>query len=103
MLDPLLAGFLLILTVGTLTSAYANQLRIGEGATLFYKGARISSGISGQQLDAAIKILTLNQTALIFQSSSTSTNSSIMSEMTVKYQDGIPTYADYITAMFYLP
>lgn len=104
MLDPLLAGFLLILTVGTLTSAYANQLRIGEGATLFYKGARISSGISGQQtFDAAIKILTLNQTALIFQSSSTSTNSSIMSEMTVKYQDGIPTYADYITAMFYLP
>jgi len=87
-----------------LTPAYASQLRLVEGATLFYKGARISSGIRGYEtFDASIKILTINQTTLVFQSNSTSIDSDISSRVTVKYQGGIPTYADYLTGLVYLP
>jgi len=103
-LNRLSIGFPLIVIVLMLTPAYASQLRLVEGATLFYKGARISSGIGGYEtFDASIKLLTVNQTTLVFQSNSTSINSNISSRVTVKYQDGIPTYADYLTALVYLP
>ena len=98
MLNPLSIELSFILIILMLTPAYASQLGLNEGSTLFYKCARISSGISGYQTwDDSLKILTLNETALIFQSSSTS------SKVTAKYQDGTPTYIDYLTALIYLP
>jgi len=98
MLNFLSIELSVILIILMLTPAYASGLGLGEGSTLFYKGARISSGIAGYQTwDASIKILTLNETALIFQSTSTS------SKVTVQYQDGTPIYIDYLTALVYLP
>lgn len=83
-----------------LTPAYASQLRLVEGATLFYKGFKISTGIGGSQTwDASVKILTLNETTLVFQSEA----EEVSSRVTVKYQEGIPTYVDYLTALIYLP
>jgi hypothetical protein len=104
MLSALSVAFLFVLTLTTLASVSAERLRLGEGATLLYQGARISSGISGEQtFNTTVKVQTLNQTALIFQSSSADANSSLRAVVTVEYQDGVPTYADEITALIYLP
>jgi hypothetical protein len=80
------------------------RLRPGEGATLLYEGARISSGVGGETtFNTTIKIQALNETELIFKSNSASANSSQTAQVTVEYQDGVPTYADEITALIYLP
>jgi len=98
---------LTIITLLLLTSnspfTLAEEMQIREGSTLFYKGLR-GSGFGGYQTwDASIRILTLNQTTLIFRSSFTFEGSTEGSKVTVKYQNGFPSYADYFTALIYLP
>jgi hypothetical protein len=93
---------LLLLTASS-PFTLAGEMRMREGATLFYQGMR-GSGFGGYQTwDASIKILTLNHTTLIFQSSFTFEGSTEGSKVTVKYQNGSPSYADYFTALIYLP
>jgi hypothetical protein len=94
--------FLLLLTINPRFSL-AVEMQLREGSTLFYKGIRGSRFGGYQTWDASINILTLNQTALIFQSSFTFEGSTEGSKVTVKYENGFPSYADYFTALIYLP
>jgi len=85
--------------------AHAGNLRLGEGVTLFYLGARV--GTSGQgsytTWKSSITITSISQTSLVFLSNSTYEYSSTNTTVTIDYRDGIPTYADYLTALIYLP
>ena len=85
--------------------AHAGNLRLGEGVTLFYLGARV--GTSGQgsytTWNSALTITRISQTSLVFLSNSTYEYSSTNTTVTIDYRDGIPTYADYLTALIYLP
>jgi len=75
-----------------------------EGVTLSYMGARMGTGSGGQETwNATLKVLVLNQSTLVFESSSSDANSSLSSNVTVKYQNGFPKYVDYLTALIYLP
>jgi hypothetical protein len=75
-----------------------------EGVTLSYMGARMGTGSGGQETwNATLKVLVLNQSTLVFESSSSGANASLSSNVTVKYQDGFPKYVDYLTALIYLP
>jgi hypothetical protein len=93
------------LCLSLLFSAKAGGLGFGEGTTLYYAAARI--GTSGQggynTWNNSITILDINQTSLVFFSNSTAADSSMNSTITINYKDGIPTYADYLTALIYLP
>ena len=94
-----LTSALIILTLSIIISAHADQLIVEEGATLYYKWARIGQGAGGTQTgDATFKILVANQTAIVARATGTTTM-----DITIKYQDGIPTYADYLEALIYLP
>lgn len=53
--------------------------------------------------DTSNKIMNFDQHTLVFQSISSSALSSMSSRVTILYQSGIPTYADYLTALIYLP
>jgi hypothetical protein len=85
--------------------AHAGNLRLGEDVTLFYLGARV--GTSGQgsytTWNSSITITSISQTSLVFLSNSTYEYSSTNTTVTIDYRDGIPTYADYLTALIYLP
>jgi len=97
-----LAASLLTLTILALSATFpaqADQPLIEEGATLYYKWARIGQGAGGTQTgDATFKILVANQTTIVARATGTTTM-----DITIKYQDGIPTYADYLEALIYLP
>lgn len=103
--SSLIPATIIALLLLTLNSPFtlAGEMQIREGATLFYKGSRGSRFGGYQTWDASIRILTLNHTALIFRSSFTFEGSTEGSEVTVKYQNGFPSYADYFTALIYLP
>jgi len=103
--SSLIPATIIALLLLTLSSPFtvAGEMQIREGSTLFYKGSRGSRFGGYQTWDASIRILTLNQTTLIFRSSFTFEGSTEGSEVTVKYQNGFPSYADYFTALIYLP
>lgn len=83
---------------------YGDLLRMREGVTLSYMGARMGTGSGGQDTwNATLKVLVLNQSTLVFESSSSGANASLSSNVTVKYQNGFPKYVDYLTALIYLP
>lgn len=84
---------------------YASLPGFGEGVTLFYRGARMSTSGQGSidSWDTLTKILNFNETTLVFQSDSASPTSTMNSTVTVMYQDGAPIYVDYLTALIYLP
>ena len=97
-----LAASLLTLTILAFSATFpaqADQPLMEEGATLYYKWARIGQGAGGTQTgDATFKILVANQTTIVARATGTTTM-----DITIKYQDGIPTYADYLEALIYLP
>ena len=93
----------LLLLITSPRFSLAVEMQLQEGSTLFYKGLRGSRFGGYQTWDASIRILTLNQTTLIFQSSFTFEGSTEGSKVTVKYQNGLPSYADYFTALTFLP
>lgn len=103
--SSLIPATIIALLLLTLNSPFtvAGEMQIREGSTLFYKGSRGSRFGGYQTWDASIRILTLNQTALTFRSSFTFEGSTEGSKVTVKYQNGFPSYADYFTALIYLP
>jgi hypothetical protein len=84
-----------------LSPAYADHIRLTEETTLFYTCTRVGTSASAPSStwNASIEVLTFNQTALILQSNTTESTSTV----NLKYSGGIPTYADYVTALFYLP
>ena len=85
-----------------LTHAENPQLR--KGSTLFYRALRGSKHFSAyQKSDILDRILKLNQTTLIFQRDFAGMGSSGKLEIKIIYRDGVPTYADYLTALIYLP
>jgi hypothetical protein len=45
----------------------------------------------------------INQTSLVFVSNSTYEDNSTTATVTITYKDGVPTYADFLTALVYLP
>jgi len=97
-----LAASLLTLTILAFSATFpaqADQPLMEEGATLYYKWARIGQGAGGTQTgDATFKILVANQTTIVARATGTTTMN-----ITIKYQDGIPIYADYLEALIYLP
>jgi len=97
-----LAASLLTLTILAFSATFpalADQPLMEEGATLYYKWARIGQGTEGTQTgDATFKILVANQTTIVARATGTTTM-----DITIKYQDGIPTHADYLEALIYLP
>jgi len=103
--SSLIPAVIITLFVLILNSPFslADEMQIREGSTLFYKGLRGSRFAAYQTWDASIRILTLNQTALVFRSSFTFEGSTEGSKVTVKYQNGFPSYSDYFTALIYLP
>jgi len=95
---------MILLFLSVSSHVYANELRMAEGATLSYAGATIGTATGGQELwNATIRVLVLNQSALIFESSPLTENSTQAPNVKITYQNGIPTYADYLTALIYLP
>jgi hypothetical protein len=96
--------FLILTTLASVSVRAREGLRFGEGATLLYEGARMNAGTgAAQTFDTEVDIQTLNETKLVFQSSSQEENSSLPTVVTVEYQAGVPTYTDEITALIYLP
>ena len=92
---------ILVLILLFLSPAYAAQIRLTEETTMFYTCARIgtSGSASSSTWNASIEVLTFNQTTLILQSNTTESTSTV----NLEYSGGIPRYADYVTALFYLP
>ena len=92
---------ILVLILLFLSPAYAGQIRLTEDTTLFYTCARVgtSGSASSSTWNASIEVLTFNQTTLILQSNTTESTSTV----NLEYSGGTPTYADYVTALFYLP
>lgn len=81
------------------TYVHAYQLSITEGTILHYKWARIGQGAGGTKTgDATFEILAANQTTMVINARGTTTVI-----LTMKYLDGIPTYADRLEALIYLP
>jgi hypothetical protein len=97
-----LAASLLTLTILAFSATFpaqADQPLMEEGATLYYKWARIGQGAGGKQTgDATFKILVANQTTIVARATGTTTM-----DITIKYKDGFPIYADYLEALIYLP
>ena len=95
--------FMPIACLSLLLPVYGSTIRLTEGVTLFYNGTSKSTSGQGnsETWATSTKILILNQTTLVFQSNSSSAPPS--SGVTILYQDGIPSYADYLTALIYLP
>lgn len=94
-----LTAALITITILIIVPAHADQLGITEGTRLYYKWARIGSGAGGTQTgNATFEILAANQTTIIVYATGTTSVT-----LTIKYQDGIPTYAERIEALIYLP
>ena len=95
---------LFLFTTLFLPLTHAENPQLQEGSTLFYRALRGSKhSIAYQKSDISDRILKLNQTTLIFQRSFASTASSGELDIKINYRDGAPTYADYLTALIYLP
>jgi len=100
----LLNVFTVALFLSVLMQTHADLPRMREGVTLSYMGARMGTGSGGQDTwNATLKVLVLNQSTLVFESSSSGANASSSSNVTVNYQNGFPKYVDYLTALIYLP
>jgi hypothetical protein len=91
----------LLLTLFVMFPVYANTLRIMEGAALEYKYARIGSAGGAQTGGVTFTIVSLSQTAITLQVNATSTSQ--VSLVHINYDDGIPTYAERLEALVYLP
>ena len=100
-----LSILLLMIIVAATPSVYANSIKLGQGTMLFYNGMRVgTSGQPGYETwNISISIAEFNQTTLVFQSNSTAATSTLNSSVTIEYQNGFPTYVDYLTALIYLP
>jgi hypothetical protein len=100
------ASIALILTQVSLVfvPVCAGQLRLVEGGTLSYRYARVGSSWQPayESLNASIEILTLNETTLTFRSNTTAITST-STVTSIEYSNGIPDYADYLTALIFLP
>jgi hypothetical protein len=88
----------LLLTAQALAASHAEQLSIAQGSVLYYQGARSSA-----TWDTGIKVLRLDSSTMVFQSSFTFNGTSGGSNVTIEYRNGFPVNADYITALIYLP
>jgi len=90
---------LIILVLSMIIPARADQLIMEEGATLYYKWARIGRGTGGMQTgNATFTVLVVNRTAIIARATGTETV-----DIIIKYEDGIPTCVNYLEALIYLP
>jgi hypothetical protein len=99
-------GILLFVTiVGEMPLVQAGPTKFGQGTMLSYTGTRIgASGQGGYETwNLSISVVAFNQTVLVFRSNSTGGDSPVNSSVTVRYQGGFPRYADYLTALIYLP
>jgi len=83
--------------------AYASHIGFGEGTTLSYQYARIGTSYpySSTRGNSTVRVLALNQTTLLMQTSTTESNTPV--DMRIEYYNGIPVYTDYVEALYYLP
>jgi hypothetical protein len=81
--------------------AYANAFRMMEGDVLQYAYDRVSSTGGGQTGNVTFTIVSLNQTMVTLQVNATSGVE--MGPVHIKYNDGIPIYADDLDVLVYLP
>ena len=84
-------------------SAYADNLTISEGVILHYKYFRINSA-EGKQIsgDALFQIVTFDSSSLKVQISSKNAELRKM-KFYIKFESGIPVYADRLEALIFLP
>ena len=94
-----LTTILVVSAFSIIISVYVDQFSAEVGTTLIYRWARIGQGAGGTQTgDAIFEILVANQTTMVTRV----TGTEIMT-LTIKYQDGIPIYAERLEALIYLP
>lgn len=96
--------FFFVFIVSFLPLTYAENPKLQEGSTLFYKVIRGSKYSTAYQTsDISDTVLKFNQTNLTFQRFYAAAGSSAILEITINYQDGVPISVDYLPALIYLP
>lgn len=92
---------LTLLNVFPMFPVHADTFRMMEGDALQYKYERVSSTGAGQTGNVTFTIVSLNQTAVTLQVNATS--SVKVGPLHIRYNNGIPVYAERLENLVYLP
>ncbi|MGA2309107.1 MAG: hypothetical protein ABSG57_06115 [Candidatus Bathyarchaeia archaeon] len=96
-----LVAISLLLALCLVLPVYANAFRMMEGDVLQYEYERVGSTGGGQTGNVTFTVTSLNQTMVTLQVNGTSGPEE--GPLHIKYDGGIPVYADLLEALVYLP
>lgn len=91
----------LLLALCLVLPVYANAVRMMEGDVLHYEYERIGSTGGGQTGNVTFTVTSLNQTMVTLQVNGASGPEEGL--LHIRYDGGIPVYADLLEALVYLP